>query len=132
MTGVMHKDIHKQELLQHVNSIYPAIQFTVETKKKDGAIPFLDTTVKPETDGALFITLYRKPTHMDQYPQWESHHHLSSLYSVIHTDSYRAQTVWSNPELLPKEEVLNTPGLDLKRHALAVGNVNSNNSSTSL
>ena len=28
-----------------------------------GAIPFLDTIVKPETDGKLSITVYRKHTH---------------------------------------------------------------------
>ena len=27
-----------------------------------GPIPFLDTIVKPEADGALSITVYRKPT----------------------------------------------------------------------
>ena len=44
------------------------------------------------------ITLYRTTTHMDQYLQWDSHHHLSAKFSVIHTPSHRAQTVCSNPE----------------------------------
>ena len=50
--------------------------FTVESNKEDGAIPFLDTIGKPEADGNPSITVYRKPTHMDQYLQWDSHHHL--------------------------------------------------------
>ena len=66
--------------------------------------PFLDTTVKPEADGSLSITVYRKPTHTDQYLQWDSHHHLSAKFSVIHTLSHRAQTVYSKPELLQQEK----------------------------
>ena len=40
--------------------------FTVEDNKGDGSIPLLDTIVKPEADGILSITVYRKPTHTDQ------------------------------------------------------------------
>ena len=76
----------------------------METNKEDGAIPFLDTIVKPEADGTLSITVYRKPTHMEQYLKWDSHHHLSAKFSVIHTLSHRAQTVCGNPELLHKEK----------------------------
>ena len=68
-------------------------------------IPFLDTIVKPEADGNLSITVYKKPTHTDQYLQMDSHHHLSAKLSVIHTLIHRAQTVCSNPELLCKEKV---------------------------
>ena len=40
---------------------------------------------------------------MDQYLQWDSHHHLSAKYSVISTLTNRVKTVCSNPELLQKE-----------------------------
>ena len=90
-------------LLQHINSVDPAIQFTVETNKEDGAIPFLDTIVKPEANGNLSIIVYRNPTHRDQYLQWESHHHLSAKFSVINTLTHRAKPVCSNPKLLHKE-----------------------------
>ena len=66
-TFVIQKEIHKQDFLQHINSFDPVIQFTVENNKEDVAIPILDTIVKPEADGNLSITVYRKPTHMDQY-----------------------------------------------------------------
>ena len=59
--------------------------------------------IKPEIEGKLSITVYRKPTHTDQYLQWDSHHHLSAKYSVIRTLTHRAKTVCSNPELLQKE-----------------------------
>ena len=75
-TFVIQKEVFKQDFLQHINSVDPAIPFTVETNKEDGAIPFLDTIVKAEADGNLSITVYKKPTHMDEYLQWDSHHHL--------------------------------------------------------
>ena len=104
MTHVIQKEIHKQDFLQHINSADPAIQFTVEDNKEDGAIPFLDTIVTAGADGKLSTTVYRKPTHTDQYLQWDNHHHLTARFSVIHTLTHRAQTVHSNPELLHKEK----------------------------
>ena len=64
----------------------------------------MDTIVKPEADSSLSITVYRKPTHTDQYLQWNSHHHLSAKFSVIQTLSHSASTMCSNPELLQKEK----------------------------
>ena len=103
-TFVICKEIHKQDFLQHINSVNPVILFTVENNKEDCAIPFLDNIVKPEADGTLSITVYRKPNHTDQYLQWDSHHHFSAKFSVIHTLTHRAQTVCSHPELLHKEK----------------------------
>ena len=66
--------------------------------------PILYTIVKPEADGNLSITMYRKPTHTDQYPQWDSHHHLSAKFSVIQTLTHSTQTLCNNPGLLHKEK----------------------------
>ena len=66
--------------------------------------PSWDTTVKPKENGNLSTTVYRKPTHTDQYLQWDSHHKLSAKFSIIKTLSHRAQTVCSNPELLKQEK----------------------------
>ena len=103
-TFVIHKEVNKQGFLQHINSVDPAIKFTVEDNKEDVSIPCLDTIVKPEADGTLSIAVYRKPTHTDQYLQWDSNHHLSAKFSVIHTLSHRASTVCSKPELLQQEK----------------------------
>ena len=102
-TWVVQGEENKQNFLQQINSVDLAIKFTVEDNKEDGAIPFLDTTVKPEADGKLSIIVYRKPTNTDQYLQWDSHHHLSAKYSVIYTLTHRAKTVCNKPELLQKE-----------------------------
>ena len=64
-TFVIHKEVNKNNFLQHINSVDPAIKFTVEDNKEDISIPFLDTIVKPEVDGGLSITVYRKPIHTD-------------------------------------------------------------------
>ena len=103
-TFVIQKEVNKQDFLQHINSVDPAIKFTVEDNKEDRSFPFLDTIVKPEADGSLSISVYRKPTHTDQYLQWDSHHNLSAIFSVINTLSHRAQTGCSNPELLRQEK----------------------------
>ena len=62
-TFVIHKEVNKQAFLQHINSVDPAIKFTVEDNKEDGSIPFLDTIVKPEVDSNLSITVYRTHTY---------------------------------------------------------------------
>ena len=67
----------KEEFLKHINSIDEGIQFTAENTKADGSMPFLDTLVIPQSDGCLITTLFRKPTHTDQYLQWDSHQAIS-------------------------------------------------------
>ena len=94
----------KEEFLIHLNSIDQQIQFTSEESREDGAMPFLDILVSPGRDGSLSTSVYRKPTHTDLYLQWESHHPLSSKYSVIGTLQHRANTICSSPQLLQKEE----------------------------
>ena len=102
-TFVIHQQTHKQGFLEHINSIDPAIKFSVEGNQGNGAIPFLDTLVTPEAKNFLSITVYHKPTHADQYFQWGSHHNLSTKYSVMGTLTHRAKTVCTRPELFRKE-----------------------------
>ena len=64
-TLVIQKEVHKQNFLEHINSVDPAKMFTVEDSEEDGAIPFLDIIVKPVADGRLSIAVYRIPTHTD-------------------------------------------------------------------
>ena len=90
-TFVIQQHTHKQLFLDHIISIDLAIKFTVEGNLENGAIPFLDTYIKPEADNSLSNTVYQKPTHIDQYLQWDSHHNLSAKYSVIGTLTCRDQ-----------------------------------------
>ena len=46
-TFVIQQQSHKELFLDHINSIDPAIRFTVEGNQENGSILFLDTLVKP-------------------------------------------------------------------------------------
>ena len=82
-------------LLQHLNSIEPSIQFTVECEI-DGKLPFLDTRVQRTTDGKLETVVYRKPTHTDKYLSFNSHHPRSHKRFVVTTLFQRAKNLTSN------------------------------------
>ena len=60
---VIQQQSSKQEFLDLINSIDPAIMFTIEGTQRNGAIPFLDTLVTLQADNSLSITVYHKPTH---------------------------------------------------------------------
>ena len=57
-TFVIKQQAHKQLFLDGINSIDPAIKFTVKGNQEKGAIPFLNTLVKPEADNSLSIRVY--------------------------------------------------------------------------
>ena len=103
-TFVIIKSSHKEEFLDHINSIDPNIQFTSEESREDGSMPFLDMLIIPQEDGTFHTTIYSKPTHTDMYLQWDSQHPISSKYSVVGTLHHRARTVCSNTNLLQQEE----------------------------
>ena len=94
----------KISFLEYLNSIDEHIQFTSEEAGDDGSIPFLDVLIIPDEEGNLKTTVYRKPTHMDLYFQWDSNHTVSSKYSVVGSLQNRASTIGSNKELLNSEE----------------------------
>ena len=94
----------KEAFLDHINSIDANIHFTYEDPKEDGSIPFLDMLIIPDEEGRLNTNVYRKPTHTYQYLYWDSHHAITSKYSVIGTLYHRVRTVCSNPDQLQNEE----------------------------
>ena len=70
-------------LTQHLNQSdkIGSIKFTYEEEN----IHFLDTLIVRKEDGTVKLLLYRKPTHTDQYLQFDSHHPLEHKLSVIRT-----------------------------------------------
>ena len=92
----------RNNLLQHLNSINQNIKFTCEEVRDDGSMPFLDILITPKEYGSLSTSVFRKPTHTYLYLQWDSHHTISSKYSVAGTLYHRAKTICSDPQLLQK------------------------------
>ena len=64
---------------------------------------FADTLVQPKAYSSLGIKVYHKPTHTDQYLQWDSHHNLFARYSVIGTPTHKTKAVCTTLELLNEE-----------------------------
>ena len=89
-TLIIHKAQHSKQLLQHINSQDPNIQFTVEEPGPDGSILFLDTKVTPGPNNTINMTVYRKPTHIDQYLHWDSNHFITARHSIYNTLAHRA------------------------------------------
>ena len=71
--------------LQHLNSQQPTIRFTMEIEK-DNTIPFPDTSVLRDSSGLLTTTVYRKPTHTDQYLAYDSQHPQSVKRGIYTTE----------------------------------------------
>ena len=101
--GSLRHRLTNKNSCDHINNVNPAIKFTVAGTQGNGAVPFLDTLVTPLADNSLSFQVYQKPTHTDQYLQWDSHHSLSSKYSVIGTLTHRAKVVCTKSELLQGE-----------------------------
>ena len=88
--------------LNYLNSIDPNIKFTIEPPNQQGAIPFLDTFPRPSGD-KIINSVYRKPTHMDRYLDFNSNHPKSAKCAVVRALTYRAKNVCSSPKLLAEE-----------------------------
>ena len=81
---------------------YCTTSTTVEPTQQ-GSLPFLDTLVTIEPDNTFSTTVYRKPTHTDQYLHWDSNHHITAKQSVYNTLAHRAKIVSSTQDKLDRE-----------------------------
>ena len=98
---IVKKGTH-DSLLNYLNSIDPNIKFTIEHPNQQGAIPFLDTFPRP-SGNKIITSVYRKPTHMDRYLDFNSNHPKSAKCAVVRALTDRAKNVCSSPELLAEE-----------------------------
>ncbi|GJQ64824.1 hypothetical protein Trydic_g7001 [Trypoxylus dichotomus] len=61
-----HEEREINGFLQHLNGLEESIRFTMELEV-DNRIPFLDVLLHKLFDGTLPTTVYKKPTHTEQY-----------------------------------------------------------------
>ena len=75
-----------EKLTDHINKVDKSgsIKFTYE-KESEGKLPLIDTLIVKKEDGSVKLLVYRKPTHTDQYLNYESHHPLHHKLGVIRT-----------------------------------------------
>ena len=69
-----------------LNGFEYSIQFTLEIEN-DGFIPFLDIGIT-KADEKFITKIYRKPTHMQQYINWNSNHPKNMLLGELYEGSY--------------------------------------------
>ena len=91
------------DFLQHLNNQQPSIRFTMETEK-DNKLAFLDSADLREPDGRLAISVYRKPTHTDQYLAFDSHHPHSVKRGIVKCLYERAKRLVPKPSVISEEK----------------------------
>ena len=96
-TFVIINQSHIQEFHAHLNLINHQIQFTIELENNN-KIPFLDVLLHRTSTGFLETSVYRKPTHTNQYLNFFSHQPLQHKASVVKTLAHRARTLTNTEE----------------------------------
>ena len=92
-----------QILLDHVNSIRPSIQFTME-KEQDNKLPFLDVLVT-RTEQGFRLSVYRKPTFTGQYFIFNSHHPYTVQKGIVRCLQHRAKNISSDTDAYHEEMI---------------------------
>ena len=92
-----------QILLDHVNSIKPSMQFTME-KEQDNELPFLGVLVTC-TEQGFRSSVHRNPTFTWQYLNFNSHHPYTVKKGIDCCLQNRAKTITSDTDAY-KEEMI--------------------------
>ena len=91
------------DFLQHLKNQQPSIRFTMETENNN-TLAFLDTAVSREPDGRLTTSVYKKPTHTEQYLAYDSHHPQSVKRGIVKCLYERAKPLVTKPSVISEEK----------------------------
>ena len=91
--------------LDHLNALHRRIRWTHE-EMVERCLPYLDAATKAEEDGELTFNIYRKPTHTNQYLNFDSNHHVGHKLSVVRTMNIRAESLITKEEDVESEKAL--------------------------
>ena len=89
---------HAVEFLQHLNSLAPYLEYTIDHPNNDGSIPFPDILIHSDNS----TSIYRKPTNTNLYTHYSSATTMSSKECVVRTLTRRAYKLCS-PQHLDQE-----------------------------
>ncbi|XP_067664170.1 uncharacterized protein, partial [Haliotis asinina] len=103
-----------EALLQHLNSQHPRIQFTMEEETHQ-QLPFLDILLHRHQQ-SIATSVYRKPTHTDQYIHHQSNHHPQIKKGIVATLARRAKAVCSSDSLHSELKHLKSTFQDLNEY----------------
>ena len=92
-----------QTLLDHMNSIRPSIQFTME-KVQDNKLSFLNVLVTC-TEQGFRSSVYRKPTFTGQYLNFNSHHPYTVKKGIVRCLQHWAKTISSDTDAYQEEMI---------------------------
>ena len=92
-----------QILVDHVNSIRPSIQFTME-KEQDNKLPFLDVLVTC-TEQGFRSSVYCKLTFTGQYLNFNFHHPYTVKKGIVCCLQHRAKTISSDTDAYQEEMI---------------------------
>ena len=96
--------ILKGTYLENFNNLHQNIKLTMK-EKSNGELAFLKTLLKQE-NREIYVLVYRKPTHTEQYLHYSSHHQTSCKESVASSLFNREYSIITNKDDLEKENAI--------------------------
>jgi hypothetical protein len=112
----IHRD-HIEPIHTFLNSLHPNIKWTKELEV-NRRITMLDVTIIRQSDGNLQSDVYCKPTHTNQYINFNSHQPLQHKLSTINSLTRRAALIPSTDKLRAAELARVEEALELNEYSL--------------
>ena len=87
------------ELYNQLQNLHPKIKFTMQHSSKE--LPSLDILIK-NVNGQIITDIYNKPTDIEQYLHFKSHHPKNCIKSIPYTLERRIPTIITDKNIFLK------------------------------